>query len=74
MTGNQGRNQKCSKRIGGDAFVKKDPYPHESALQSADSSPESADSTTDFVIVGQLPVLNMLNFSRPIGRPTIAVS
>ena len=35
----------------------------ESAVESADSIPESADSTTDFVIVGRLPVLNMFNIS-----------
>ena len=38
----------------------------ESVLESAESSPESVDSTTDFVIVGRLPVLNMFNISTPI--------
>ena len=43
------------------------------------SIPESASSTTDFVIVGRLPVLNMFNISTPIqsansSRPTIADS
>ena len=38
----------------------------ESALESADSSPESADSTNDFMRVGRLPVLNMFNIYTPI--------
>ena len=37
------------------------PIQQKSALELANSSPESADSTTDFVIVGRLPVLNMFN-------------
>ena len=46
-------------------------------VELADSSPESADSTTDFVIVGQLPVLNIFDTSTPIqsadsSQPTIA--
>ena len=50
----------------------------ESTVESADSIPESADSTTNFVIVGRLPVLNMFNISTPIksadcSQPTIAV-
>ena len=43
----------------------------ESVVESADSIPESADSTTDFVIVGRLPVLNMFNISTPIKSPTL---
>ena len=50
----------------------------ESAVESADSSLESADSTTDFVIVGRLPVSDMSNISTPIQSadsswPTIAL-
>ena len=50
----------------------------ESAVESANSIPESADSTADFVIVIRLPVLNMFNISTPIqsadfSRSTIAV-
>ena len=33
----------------------------ELAEESADSIPESADSTTDFVVVGRLPVLRIDN-------------
>ena len=33
----------------------------ESAVEPADSIPESANSITDFVVVGRLPVLNMFN-------------
>ena len=36
----------------------------ESVLESADSSPKSADSTIDFVIVGRLP--DIFNISTPI--------
>ena len=35
-------------------------------IESVDSIPELADSTTDMVIVGQLPVLNMFDISAPI--------
>ena len=35
-------------------------------LESADSSLESADSLTEFVIVCRLPVLTMFNISMPI--------
>ena len=35
-------------------------------IESADPTPESADSITDFVIVGRLPVLNMFNIPTPI--------
>ena len=50
----------------------------ELAVESADSIPESADSTTDFTIVGRLSVSNMFNISTPtqsafFSRPTIAV-
>ena len=50
----------------------------ESAVESADSIPESADSTTDFTIVGRLSISNMFNISTPtqsadFSRPTIAV-
>ena len=38
----------------------------ESAVELAYSSLELADSTTDFVIVGRLPVSNMSNISTPI--------
>ena len=38
----------------------------ESALESADSSPESAYSTIDFMIVGGLPLLNTFNIYMPI--------
>ena len=49
----------------------------ELVVESADSIPESADSTTDSVIVSRLPVLNIFNISTPIQsadsrRPTIA--
>ena len=45
-----------------------------SLLESANSSPESADSTTDFMTVGRLPVLNMFNIqSADFGRLTIAI-
>ena len=43
----------------------------ESALESADSSPELANSTTDFVIVGRPPVLNMFNISTRSSWPTL---
>ena len=50
----------------------------ESAVETADSSPELADSTADFVIVGRLPVSNIFNIFTPIesansSQPTIAV-
>ena len=50
----------------------------ESGVELAKSIPESADSTTDFVIIGQLPVLNMFTISTPIkladsSQPTIAI-
>ena len=35
-------------------------------LESAVSCPESADSTTNFMIVGRLPLSNMFNISTPI--------
>ena len=35
----------------------------ESAVESANSIPESADSTTDFTIVGRLSISNMFNIS-----------
>ena len=49
-----------------------------SAVESADSIPESADSTTDSVIVSRLPLSNMLNILKPLeladgNRPTFAV-
>ena len=37
----------------------------DSAVESADSIPESADSTTDFTIVGRLSISNMFNISTP---------
>ena len=40
----------------------------ESAVESADSIPESADSTTDFTIVGRLSISNM--FPHQPSRPT----
>ena len=50
----------------------------ESAVESAYSIPESANSTSDSVIFGQLSVLNMFNILNPLEsadgkRPTIAV-
>ena len=50
----------------------------ESVLESADSRSESADSTSDFMIVCQLPVSNMFNIStliqsRDQSQLTIAV-
>ena len=53
-------------------------FSEESSVELADSITESATSTTNFVIVGRLPVLNMFNISTPIqlansSRPTIAV-
>ena len=49
-----------------------------SAVESADSILESADSTTDFTIVGRLSISNMFNISTPTqsadsSRSTIAV-
>ena len=49
----------------------------ESALELADSSPDLANSTNNFVIVGRLPISNMFNISTPIqsadsSQPTIA--
>ena len=41
----------------------------QSAAESANSIPESPDSTTDFVIVNRLPVLNM--FPHRSSRPTV---
>ena len=38
----------------------------ESPLESAHYTPELVDSTTNFMRVGQLPVLNMFNISTPI--------
>ena len=38
----------------------------ESVIESADSSPESADYTTDSVKVGQLPLSNMFNIFNPL--------
>ena len=38
----------------------------ELALESTNSSPESADSITDFMRVGRLPISNMFNSNRPI--------
>ena len=38
----------------------------ESVAESADSIPESADYTTDSVIVGRLPLSNMLNILNPL--------
>ena len=35
-------------------------------LESTHSSPESTDSTTDFMIVGRLPILNMFDIYMPI--------
>ena len=51
----------------------------ESALELADSSPDLANSSNEFVIVGRLPISNMFNISTPIqsadsSQPTIAVS
>ena len=37
----------------------------ESAVESADSIPESADSTTDFTIVGRFSISNIFNISTP---------
>ena len=50
----------------------------ESVVESADSIPESADSTTDFTIVGRLSISNMFNILKPLesadaNRLTIAV-
>ena len=50
----------------------------ESAVESSDSIPELADSTTDFTIVGRLSISNMFNILKPLesangNRPTIAV-
>ena len=50
----------------------------ESAVESADFIPESADSTTDFTLVGRLSISNMFNILKPLesadgNRPTIAV-
>ena len=50
----------------------------ESALESTNYNTESVVSTTDFVRVGRLPVLNMFNIYTPIqsansSLPTIAV-
>ena len=49
----------------------------ESVVKLADSSTESADSATDSVIVGRLPLSNMFNLnaleSADGNRPTIAV-
>ena len=47
-------------------------------VELADSIPESADSTTDFTIVGRLSISNMFNISTPTqladsSRSTIAV-
>ena len=49
-----------------------------SAIESTDSIEESVGSTTNFVIVGRLSVLNMFNTLKPLesaygNRPTIAV-
>ena len=41
----------------------------ESALESADYNAKSADFSADFVAVGLLPILNMLNIYMPISRP-----
>ena len=38
----------------------------DSWIEPADSNPESAGSTGDFVLVGRLPVLNMFDISTPI--------
>ena len=38
----------------------------ESAVESADTIPESADSTTDFTIVGRLSISNMFNILNPL--------
>ena len=38
----------------------------ESAVESVDSIPESADYTTDSVIVGRLPLSNMFNILNPL--------
>ena len=51
----------------------------ESVVESVDSIPESADSTTDSVIVCRPPVSNMFDILNPLesadpNRPTIAVS
>ena len=48
----------------------------ESAVESADSIPESADSTTDFTIAGRLSISNMFNILNILGsakrsRPTV---
>ena len=42
----------------------------ESAVESADSIPESADSTTDFTVVGRLSLSNMFDMLllQPVGR------
>ena len=50
----------------------------ESAVESANFTAESADSTTDSVIVGRLPLLNMFNILKPLesadgNRPNITV-
>ena len=50
----------------------------ESAVESADSIKESADYTTDSVIVGRLPLSNMFNILNPLelahsSWPTIGV-
>ena len=50
----------------------------ELVVESAVSNPESADSTTYFVIVGRLPVSNLFNISTLIqladpSQPTIAI-
>ena len=38
----------------------------ESAVESADSMPESADSTADFTIVSRLFISNMFNILKPL--------
>ena len=38
----------------------------ESAVESSDSIPESADYTTDSVIVGRLPLSNMFTILNPL--------
>ena len=61
----------------------KDPYPHATSgkigdIELADSITESADSTTNSVIISQLSLIKMFNILNPLesadgSRPTIGV-
>ena len=51
--------------------------PLESVIELVDSSPDSANSTTNIMIVSRLPILNMFDIFTPIqsaveNRPNIA--